>query len=127
MRLLLGAMACAAALPSAAVAQEPAKRGTFALELRGGETVLLKDAQKQGDQLCGEIFRKDAPHAPGCIPQADIVSISFADPKQLVLGGVRGGLCVVLAPVCLGVATKKIEAHVPQRIEKARAAKPAPS
>lgn len=113
-------------LAGAAVAQTPdaaSKHPNLFLELRGAETVLLQESRREGESLCGTIRRKDGSRNAGCIAIRDVTSVQLAGTKAAVIGGVRGGLCVALAPVCFGVMARKAEAHAKERVEKANAPK----
>lgn len=103
MKRLFVPVVVAALLGGVAVAQEPAKeRPKLRLELAGGEVVLMTQTRLRGEELCGQVFRKQAEPRPACIAKSQIESASFADPKALTIGAVRGALCVTLAPACYG-------------------------
>lgn len=105
---IAGLMIAAVALCGAGVAQETPKKARVVLELKTGETVLLQDATKVGeDQLCGLVRYKNKPPGPNCIFLNEIESARFADVKSVVFDAVRGGVCMASGGACLAAANVK--------------------
>src|SRR5262245_49722556 len=110
-------------LCTSAGAQTPEKKPTLILELKTGETVMLQDATKVGDnQLCGLVRYTNKPPGPNCLFLNEISGAQFGDPKSLILSSTFGAVCAAAAPVCFGAVTSRAE----QGVKAAVAAKAKP-
>jgi hypothetical protein len=104
---IAGLMIAALAMCGAGFAQEPQtapRKARVALELKTGETVLLQDATKVGeDQLCGLVRYKNKSPGPNCIFLGEIESARFADVRSVVFDAVRSGVCMASGGACLAI------------------------